>query len=177
MFWQTNNCLLCSDVSKTAVPEEEVWLMESSHTATQSNSAVKQTLWLLAPLHLPLSDMWQLAHFQSPLALSIFHSMLGVEEESVRKVEIKLGKSFHFLASTSTWLHRRFLLFPNLVTCVTLLWSWTSFWGTLWRTNWKPTDGNILTTMKTWLQSCHCSIAGLWVSWVKSSHWKLTGNH
>ena len=175
MFWQTNNCLLCSDTSKTAVPEEEVWLMESSHAATQSNSAVMQTLWLLAPSHLPLSDMWQLAHFQSPLALSIFHSMLEVKEESVRSSKESknlIGKVFLF-----SCIHLN-LTPPSLSTlsqpCV---WSRASFWGMHWQTNWKPTDGNILMTKKTWLQSCQCSPAGLWVSCVKSSHWKLTGNH
>lgn len=63
-FWQTNHSLLRSK------PLSQKWrvsspFMESSHAPTQSNSAAKQTLWFLAPLHLLLSDMWQLAYYQS----------------------------------------------------------------------------------------------------------------
>lgn len=55
-FWQTNHSLLRSK------PLSQKWrvsspFMESSHAPTQSNSAAKQTLWFLAPLHLLLSDM------------------------------------------------------------------------------------------------------------------------
>lgn len=52
MLWQTNNCLLCSDVSKTTVPVEEVWFSlygklsycSLEQQCSEANTAVPGTL-------------------------------------------------------------------------------------------------------------------------------------
>lgn len=123
MLWQTSKCLLCSDISKTTVPEEG-WFMESTHTATKSNSAVKQTLWLLASSHLPLSDMWQLAH--SPFTLCIFRSMLEGGGRECEEHQIK--KKFKWVCPPFSFTHLN-LPPPSLST---LAQSWVSDTSLKW---------------------------------------------